>query len=104
MVQYQVSKLRYLLVLSKGYLMKYKFLFLFYLFSEIVLYTSICPIAWGVPPTTPKIVFASRKNGNLDIYTMNPDGREQIQLTQHRSIDANPKWSPTGEHIIFRNK
>ena len=81
--------------------MKYKSLFLFYLFSEVVLYTSICPIVWGVPPTTSKIAFTSRKNGNLDIYTMNPDGREQIQLTQHRSIDANPKWSPTGEHIIF---
>ena len=81
--------------------MKYKSLFLFYLFSQIVLYTNICPVSWGGAPTTAKIVFASRKDGNLDIYTMNPDGTEQTRLTQHRSVDANPKWSPTGEHIIF---
>ncbi|MCY3722684.1 MAG: hypothetical protein OXG97_10730 [Candidatus Poribacteria bacterium] len=80
--------------------MKYQSLFLFYLFSEIVLYTSICPVLWGAP-TTAKIVFASRKDGNLDIYTMNPDGRDPTRLTQHHSVDANPKWSPTGEHIIF---
>ena len=52
-------------------------------------------------PETAKIVFTSRRDGNFEIYTMNPDGSDQINLTQHRAKDTSPVWSPTGEQILF---
>ena len=33
-------------------------------------------------PETAKIVFASRRDGNFEIYIMNPDGSEQTNLTR----------------------
>ena len=52
-------------------------------------------------PETPKIVFSSNREGNSEIYIMNPDGSDQINLTQHRAKDTSPIWSPTGEQILF---
>ena len=52
-------------------------------------------------PETAKIVFTSRRDGNFEIYSMNPDGSDQTNLTQHRANDAAPVWSPTGEQILF---
>ena len=52
-------------------------------------------------PTTPKILFTSARDGNRDVYIMNPDGSEQINLTQHPADDQGAIWSPTGEQILF---
>ena len=52
-------------------------------------------------PTTPKILFASSRDGNREIYMMNPDGSEQVNLTRHRGADVDAVWSPTGEQILF---
>ena len=51
--------------------------------------------------TTPKILFTSRRDGNRDIYVMNPDGSEQVNLTQHPAEDMSAVWSPTGDKILF---
>ena len=32
---------------------------------------------------------------------MNPDGSEQVNLTQHPATDLGAVWSPTGEQILF---
>ena len=32
---------------------------------------------------------------------MNPDGSEQVNLTQHPADDLDAVWSPTGEQILF---
>ena len=52
-------------------------------------------------PETAKIVFSSMRDGNFEIYSMNPDGSEQTNLTQHRANDYAPVWSPTGKQILF---
>ncbi|MXV74106.1 hypothetical protein F4Z99_07495, partial [Candidatus Poribacteria bacterium] len=52
-------------------------------------------------PTTPKILFTSSRDGNGEIYMMNPDGSEQVNLTQHPASDISAVWSPTGEQILF---
>ena len=53
-------------------------------------------------PTTPKILFTSTRDGNnRDVFVMNPDGSEQVNLTQHRADDQQAVWSPTGEKILF---
>ena len=52
-------------------------------------------------PTTPKILFTSSRGGNTEVYMMNPDGSEQVNLTQHPADDLGAVWSPTGEQILF---
>lgn len=66
----------------------------------LVLYISSSRL-FAEPPTTPKILFTSARDGNHDIYTMNPDGSEQVNLTQHRAVDLDPVWSPSGDRILF---
>ena len=36
-----------------------------------------------------------------EVYMMNPDGSEQVNLTQHGADDQQAVWSPTGEQILF---
>ena len=75
--------------------------FLFAL-SCAVLYASTGPV-FAEAPETAKIAFSSWRHRNLDIYLMNPDGSEEVRLTHHLARDAGPKWSPTGEHILFNS-
>ena len=52
-------------------------------------------------PTTPKILFTSRRDASWEVYMMNPDGSDQVNLTQHPADDLLAVWSPTGEQILF---
>ena len=61
---------------------------------------SVC-LLFAKAPTTPKILFTSTRHGNREVYTMNPDGSEQVRLTEHRGNDLQAVWSPTGEKILF---
>lgn len=67
----------------------------------VLLALGILSAAQAKAPATAKIVFTSRHNGNSEIYIMNPDGSEQVNLTQHRANSYDPVWSPTGEEILF---
>ena len=80
--------------------MKNKGLFMLSVFTIAVLYVSVCSI-FAKAPATPKIVFTSNRDGNAEIYIMNPDGSGKVNLTRHRAADFDPVWSPTGEHILF---
>ena len=48
-----------------------------------------------------KIAFTSNRDGNDEIYLMNTDGTNQINLTNSPASDWYPDWSPDGEKIIF---
>jgi Tol biopolymer transport system component len=80
--------------------MKNKGLFILSVFTIAVLYVSVCSV-FAAAPATQKIVFTSNRDGNAEIYIMNPDGSGQVNLTRHRAADSDPVWSPTGEHILF---
>ena len=69
----------------------------------LILVCSSISRSWAKAPETPKIAFASFRKGNLDIYLMNPDGTQQVKITNHRAIDNAPAWSPTGEQILFQS-
>lgn len=70
-------------------------------FSLILLLSvGICAVS-AKAPTTPKILFTSTRDGNHEVYMMNPDGSEQVNLTQHPATDLEAAWSPTGEQILF---
>ena len=71
----------------------------------------VISILWGLntsvsalfaqAPTTSKILFTSGRDGNREIYIMNPDGSEQVNLTKHPATDQEAVWSPIGEQILF---
>lgn len=52
-------------------------------------------------PMSEKIVFTSTRDGNSEIYIMNSDGSEQINLSRDNAEDFDPVWSPDGEQILF---
>lgn len=68
----------------------------------ILFCTSVYPIL-AQAPTTPKIAFMTARNKNRDIYLINPDGSGRERITHHPAMDAGPRWSPTGEQILFKS-
>jgi YD repeat-containing protein len=50
-----------------------------------------------------RIVFASNREGNVQIYTMNVDGTGQARLTNDGGNDDFPRWSPNGTRILFQS-
>ena len=80
--------------------MKTKRLLDIVILNLLVLTVGVSPV-FAKAPTTPKILFTSARDGNYEVYSMNPDGSEQINLTQHRAQDLDATWSSTGEKILF---
>ena len=48
-----------------------------------------------------KVAFVSKRDGNPEIYIMNPDGSDQVNLSQHAAADFDPAWAPNGKQIMF---
>jgi Tol biopolymer transport system component len=48
-----------------------------------------------------RIVFQSDRDGDWDIYVMNIDGSNLVQLTDDPAADEYPVWSPDGTQIAF---
>lgn len=50
-----------------------------------------------------KIVFHSARDGNFEIYMMNPNGSEQTRLTNNPGTDSYPSLAPDGTQIAFES-
>jgi Tol biopolymer transport system component len=48
-----------------------------------------------------KIVFRTNRDGNAEIYTMNSNGTNRVDLTRDPAEDVDPRWSPEGKRIVF---
>ncbi len=48
-----------------------------------------------------QFAYASRKYGDFDIWTMNPDGSNKRRITSIPGDEAKPVWSPDGRSIVF---
>jgi TolB protein len=62
---------------------------------------SAAPAQAAFPGTNGKIAFHSDRDGDFDIYVMNPDGTGQTPLTFNTSSDRAPAWSPDGRQIAY---
>jgi Tol biopolymer transport system component len=55
--------------------------------------------AWS--PDGTRIAFSSSRDGNYEIYTMEPDGYGVERLTYTDEAEAEPAWSPDGRQIAY---
>jgi len=58
------------------------------------------PTATPAPPSRP-IVFASKRDGNAEIYSVRADGTGLMRLTKREKTDAQALWAPDGSRIAF---
>ena len=65
--------------------------------------TSAPPTPTQEPAHEGLIVFYSERDGNAEIYVMNPDGSSQRRLTENDSDEFTPAWSPNGTQIAFQS-
>ncbi len=47
------------------------------------------------------VLFETNRDGNAEIYVMNPDGSSQTNLSNNTGWDSFPCWSPDGTQIAF---
>lgn len=53
-------------------------------------------------PDGEKIAFTSGRYGNAEVFVMNADGTNQVNLTHYgKAWDGSPTWSPDGKKIVF---
>jgi TolB protein len=52
-------------------------------------------------PVDGQVTFVMHKDGNTDLFITRRDGRGIRRLTQNRSIEVSPSWSPDGRKLAF---
>lgn len=48
-----------------------------------------------------RLVYATDRDGNREVYTIRVDGTDRRRITDHSATDGNPAWSPDGSEIVF---
>jgi Tol biopolymer transport system component len=76
-------------------------------FAVLVLATAIpaaltpTPAHATFPGMNGRIAFESWRDGQQDIYAVDPDGTDLARLTRDSAFDVSPVWSPDGQQILF---
>lgn len=52
-------------------------------------------------PLGGQLAFVSERDGNSEIYSIDPDGTGLLRLTNNDAHDRDPAWSPDGKRIAF---
>jgi Tol biopolymer transport system component len=55
----------------------------------------------AVAPDRTQVAFSSNRNGNYDIYVMDPDGQRLRRLTSSPAQEGEPAWTPDGSRIVY---
>jgi len=56
-------------------------------------------VTWS--PDGKRLAFQSSRTGNAEIFVVDTDGSNVIQLTDHPARESAPAWSPAGDRIAF---
>ncbi|NOX61077.1 MAG: hypothetical protein GXP42_03900 [Chloroflexi bacterium] len=51
-----------------------------------------------------QIAFESYRDGNAEIYMVDEDGENLVNLTQNPAYDGMPSWSPDGQRLAFASE
>jgi len=74
----------------------------------VILATIACGSSTPEPTLDPNaelIAFSStRKANNLEIFVMDTSGKGITRLTDEKTTDGSPSWSPDGSQIVFHSK
>ncbi len=62
------------------------------------------PTPVPTPELEGKIVFASNRHGNYEIYVVDANGSDLKRLTEEPADDRHPVWSPDGSKIAFESQ
>ncbi|NOT09073.1 MAG: hypothetical protein HOP28_12810 [Gemmatimonadales bacterium] len=54
-----------------------------------------------VQSLTGRIAFETKRTGNYEIFVMNADGTNPVNLSNNPALDFEPDWSPDGKKIAF---
>jgi Tol biopolymer transport system component len=55
----------------------------------------------GFPGRNGRIAFVRGTGAQCEIWSVNPDGTDERQLTSNGDVNAQPAWSPDGSKILF---
>jgi Tol biopolymer transport system component len=69
--------------------------------AAALLFISVASAQAAFPGQNGRIAFVSQRDGNYEIYSMNPDGSDVRRLTNDPGQDLNPAPSPDGRTIMF---
>ena len=59
---------------------------------------SLAVIGCQVPPVASgRIAFETYRDGNAEVYLMDADGSNLVNLTNHPADDIHPQWQPQPE-------
>jgi Tol biopolymer transport system component len=68
------------------------------------LVTELAPSYWhGWSPDGRRLAYCAQRRGQFDIYSIDVDGGEELQLTNTTSHDDGPDYSPSGEWIYWNS-
>ena len=68
------------------------------------LITKKWPSYWhGWSPDGQTIVYTAYRNGDFDIYKMDLQTRQEVQLTSSKGLDDGPDYSPDGNYIYYNS-
>jgi TolB protein len=54
-----------------------------------------------ISPDGSRVVFASDRDGNIELYSMKPNGEQQTRLTMNDYGDHTPAWGSSTNEILY---